>query len=31
VAEIEFQGWTREGTLGKAAVNAVADRIAPPK
>jgi bifunctional non-homologous end joining protein LigD len=39
VAEIEFDGWTRDGTLGKAALKAVTDRpsfrhanwIAPPK
>ena len=39
VAEIEFDGWTRDGTVGKAALKAVADRpsfrhanwIAPPK
>ncbi len=39
VAEIEFEGWTRDGTLGKAALKAVTDRpsfrhanwIAPPK
>jgi bifunctional non-homologous end joining protein LigD len=39
VAEIEFDGWTRNGTLGKAALKAVTDRpsfrhanwIAPPK
>ena len=26
VAEIEFEGWTRDGTLGKAALKAVTDR-----
>ena len=39
VAEIEFDGWTRDGTVGKAALKAVTDRssfrhanwIAPPK
>lgn len=39
VAEIEFDGWTRGGTVGKAALRAVTDRpsfrhanwIAPPK
>jgi bifunctional non-homologous end joining protein LigD len=39
VAEIEFDGWTRDGTVGKAALKAVADRpsfrhanwVAPPK
>lgn len=39
VAEIEFDGWTRDGTLGKAALKAVTDRpafrhanwIAPPR
>ena len=39
VAEIEFDGWTRDGMVGKAALKAVTDRssfrhanwIAPPK
>jgi hypothetical protein len=39
VAKIEFEGWTRDGTLGKAALKAVTDRpsfrpadwIAPPE
>lgn len=39
VAEIEFAGWTKDGTVGKAALKAVTDRpsfrhanwIAPPK
>jgi bifunctional non-homologous end joining protein LigD len=39
VAEIEFDGWTKDGTVGKAALKAVTDRpsfrhahwIAPPK
>jgi bifunctional non-homologous end joining protein LigD len=39
VAEIEFDGWTRDGTVGKAALKAVTDRpafrhanwIAPPR
>ena len=26
VAEIEFEGWTRDGTVGKAALKAVTDR-----